>query len=324
MSFPTQRSRRLRRSALLRDAVAETRFSLSQLIQPVFVHESGGVREEIPSMPGQYRYTVEGAVEYCATLLDLGIRSVLLFGIPAHKDAVGSSAFDDSGIVQRAVRELKSRFGGDLLVITDVCRCEYTDHGHCGVISGETVDNDKTLPVLARTALSHAAAGADLIAPSDMMDGRIAAIRRGLDDEGFLDLPILSYAVKYSSAFYGPFRDAAESAPQFGDRRAYQMNPANWREALKEARQDIEEGADLIMVKPGLPYLDVITRVRAEVDVPLVAYSVSGEYSMIRAAAQNGWLDEDSVVDESTTALFRAGSDLVISYFSESIARRRR
>jgi porphobilinogen synthase len=322
MSYPTERPRRLRRTGLLRDAVADTRFTLDQLIQPVFVVEDGNNREEIPSMPGQFRYTVSGAAEYCSTLLELGIHTVLLFGVPAEKDPSGSGAYADSGIVQTAVRTLKSQFGDRLFVITDVCLCEYTDHGHCGILDGEFVDNDRTLPVIARTAVSQAAAGADMVAPSDMMDGRVGAIRSALDSNGYGATAILSYAVKYSSAFYGPFRDAAGSAPAFGDRRAYQMDFRNWREAVREARLDVEEGADMIMVKPGLPYLDIISRVRREVDVPVVSYCVSGEYSMIMAAARNGWLIEEAAVDESTTALFRAGSDLVITYFAESIARR--
>jgi porphobilinogen synthase len=321
MAFPTQRPRRLRGSAILRRAVAETSVETKRLIQPAFVREGTGVKSEIPSMRGQYHYSIDTLTSYAGELLELGVDKLLLFGLPAEKDATGTGAYAEEGIVQRAVRALKQEYGTDLFVITDVCLCEYTDHGHCGVIHGGTVDNDATLPLLAQTAVSHAKAGADLIAPSDMMDGRVGTIREGLDAAGFSEVPILSYAVKYASAFYGPFRDAADSAPQFGDRRAYQMDPPNSREAIREARLDVEEGADMIMVKPGLPYLDIVARVRDAVQVPVVAYHVSGEYSMVRAAAEKGWINEEAIIEESFTSFFRAGCDMVISYASEAYAR---
>ena len=322
MAYPTQRPRRLRGSAILRRAVAETRVEAERLIQPAFVREGSGVKSEIPSMPGQYHYSIDTLKTYAEELLEVGVNKLLLFGIPAEKDATGTGAYMEDGIVQRATRALKGEFGAELFIVTDVCLCEYTDHGHCGVIRGRSVDNDATLPLLAQTAVSQAKAGADLIAPSDMMDGRVGTIRAGLDAAGFSHLPILSYAVKYASAFYGPFRDAADSAPQFGDRRAYQMDPSNSREAIREALLDVEEGADMVMVKPGLPYLDIVAHVRDAVRVPVVAYHVSGEYSMVRAAAEKGWINEDAVVAESLTSFFRAGCDMVISYFAEAYARR--
>jgi porphobilinogen synthase len=303
--------------------VSETRIDIDRLIQPVFVVEGEGVREEIPSMPGQYRYSLDTLSDYVRGLVEVGIDKVLLFGIPAEKDAVGSGAYDENGIVQRACATLERELGSSVFVIADVCLCEYTDHGHCGVIEGETVNNDATLPLLARASVSLADAGADMIAPSDMMDGRVGAIRSALDENGHERVPILSYAVKYASAFYGPFRDAAESAPQFGDRRSYQMDPANRREAVREALSDVDEGADLVMVKPGLPYLDIVAVVRSTVNVPIVAYHVSGEYAMVRAAAANGWINEDGVVEESMLSFFRAGCDLVITYFAESLAKRK-
>lgn len=302
--------------------MSETRVQVDRLIQPAFVTEGEGLREPIPSMPGQYRYSIDELVGYARQLVAKGIDKLLLFGIPNEKDSHGTQAYARDGVVQRAVRALKETLGDSIFVVTDVCLCEYTDHGHCGVIRGGGVDNDASLPLIADTALSHAEAGADLVAPSDMMDGRVQAIRTKLDEGGFSSIPILSYAVKYASAFFGPFRDAAGSAPQFGDRRAYQMDPPNAREAVREAELDIEEGADMVMVKPALPYLDIVARVRDAVNVPVVAYNVSGEYSMIKAAAERGWLDEAAVVHESFLSLFRAGCDLVISYFAESYAER--
>ena len=323
MPFPVERPRRLRSSRILRDAVAQVRVTPDRLIQPLFVVENGPREQEIPSMPGQYRYSIDGALAFAGSLLSAGVDKVLVFGIPADKDAEGTGAYADDGIVQQTARALRDEYGERLCIVTDLCLCEYTDHGHCGILAGQTVDNDLTLPLLARTAVSQVAAGADVVAPSDMMDGRVRAIRSALDEAGYTRTPILSYAVKYASAFYGPFRDAAESAPRFGDRRSYQMDFRNGRDAVREARLDVGEGADLIMVKPGLPYLDIISKVRSAVDVPVVSYHVSGEYSMIRAAAANGWLDEEAVVDESLTSLVRAGSDLVVTYFAQSFARRR-
>jgi porphobilinogen synthase len=312
----------LRENALLRRAVSESRVSVDRLIQPAFVVEGAGKQEPIPSMPGQNRYNIDELVRYAERLVGLGVDKMLLFGIPDTKDDVGSKAYARDGIIQRAVRALKEQLGDSLLVITDVCLCEYTDHGHCGIVNERGVDNDATLPLIADTALSHAEAGADVVAPSDMMDGRVRAIRNSLDPAGYGTTPILSYAVKYASAFYGPFRDAAGSAPQFGDRRAYQMDPPNAREAIREAKLDVDEGADLVMVKPAMPYLDIVRTVRDEVNVPLLAYHVSGEYSMIKAAAERGWLDEAAIVHESLLSLFRAGCDMVMTYFAESYAER--
>ncbi|WP_028320673.1 porphobilinogen synthase [Desulfatiglans anilini] len=313
------RPRRLRKSAALRDMVRETTLSVKDLVAPLFVKPGEGVRDPIRSMPGQYQFSVDALVDEAEALWEIGIPAVILFGLPDNKDATGSRSWADDGIVQIAVRALKERLP-DLVVITDVCLCEYTDHGHCGLIRGGGVDNDATLDLLARQAVSHARAGADIVAPSDMMDGRVAAIRRALDEAGFQSTGILSYAVKYASAFYGPFREAADSAPQFGDRTTYQMDPANAREALKEARLDIEEGADMIMVKPALAYLDIIRRVREISDLPLAAYQVSGEYAMIKAAAANGWLDERRVMFESLTAIKRAGADIILTYFARDAA----
>jgi porphobilinogen synthase len=314
------RTRRLRATQELRDLCAETTADGSRLIMPHFVREGKDVREAIPSMPGIDRVSVD---ELCADVesdLNLGIRKLLLFGIPESKDEAASGAYDEKGIVQRAVREIKRRFP-DVLVVTDVCLCEYTSHGHCGIVRDGRVLNDPSLELLAKTALSHARAGADVVAPSDMMDGRVAAIRTALDENGFPETPILSYAAKYASAFYGPFREAAGSAPQFGDRRGYQMDFQNAREAEREALADIEEGADIVMVKPALAYLDIIRRVRDAVRVPVCAYNVSGEYSMVKAASSMGYADERALVREIITAMFRAGADMVISYHTRDIFR---
>ena len=318
--FPQLRLRRLRRNEVLRSLIRETKVEVGDLIYPLFVVEGNKMKQEISSMPGLYRLSsdlLSGEVEEIASL---GIPAIILFGIPQKKDEVGSSAYHPKGVVQQAIRAIK-KATPELLVITDVCLCEYTSHGHCGVVVDGYVDNDKTLELLAKTALSHTEAGADMVAPSDMMDGRVKAIRQALDANGFQDIPILAYAAKYASAFYGPFREAAESAPQFGDRRSYQMDPPNWREALREVEQDIAEGADIVMVKPALPYLDVIRKVRDTFNHPLAAYSVSGEYAMIKAAAQQDWLDERRVVLEMLTAIKRAGADIIISYYAKEAAR---
>ena len=320
MAFPAHRPRRLRYSSLLREAVRETRLSPLDLISPLFVCPGENVRREIPSMPGNFNLSIDNLVEECRETAALGIPGVILFGIPPRKDAVGSGGFDERGIVQEAVRAVK-REVANLLVIADACMCEYTDHGHCGQVVEGDVDNDRSLELLSKTALSQARAGADIIAPSDMMDGRVAAIRSTLDAHGYEKTPILAYAAKYASAFYGPFRDAADSAPRFGDRRSYQMDPANQREAVKEIAADIEEGADLIMVKPAMPYLDVLHRAKTEFNVPTAAYQVSGEFAMIAAAARNGWLDEKAAVLESLTSIKRAGADLILTYFSKQAAR---
>lgn len=320
MSFPLERPRRLRQSAALRSMVRETHLRAEDLIYPVFVTEGERVRREIPSMPGQFNLSIDELLRDLQDVVRLGIPAIILFGLPAHKDAGGSSAFDEHGIVQRAVRAVKQEYP-DLLAITDVCLCEYTDHGHCGILHGNKVANDETLLILGRVALSHARAGADMVAPSDMMDGRIAAIRSALDADGYSGVPIMAYSVKYASAFYGPFREAAQSAPQFGDRRGYQMDPANAREALREARLDLAEGADIIMVKPALAYLDIIRALRPEIDVPMAAYNVSGEYAMVKAAARAGWIDERSVVLESLTGMKRAGADLILTYHARDVAR---
>ena len=321
MSFPIQRPRRLRRDANLRRMVRETRLSVDDLIMPLFVVPGRGVENPVASMPGVAQLSVDRAVEECKTIRDLGVSGVILFGIPEQKDSLGSGAYHDDGIVQRAVRAIKEHVPG-LVVITDVCLCEYTDHGHCGVVREDDVDNDATLDLLVEESLSHVRAGADMVAPSDMMDGRVGAIRRALDAEGFSQTPIMAYSAKYASGFYGPFREAAESTPQFGDRRSYQMDCANTDEALREVALDVEEGADIVMVKPALPYLDVIRRVKDRFDVPLAAYSVSGEYAMLKAAARNGWLDEAHVVHEALTGIKRAGADVILTYFAKDVARR--
>ncbi|MDG1957196.1 MAG: porphobilinogen synthase [Candidatus Binatia bacterium] len=313
--YPLVRPRRLRRTARIRQLVRETRLEASQLVLPLFVVPGTGVSRPVPSMPGVSQWSVDRVAEEAGRAFDAGVRSVILFGIPEEKDAQGSDAWRDDGIVQQALAELRKKLP-ELLLITDVCLCEYTDHGHCGVLQGEEVLNDPTLDLLAREAVSHARAGADIVAPSDMMDGRVAAIRDALDDHGFEDLPILSYAVKYASGFYGPFRDAADSAPSVGDRRGYQMDPANRREAQRELALDLEEGADMVMVKPAGPNLDILADVRASCDVPVAAYQVSGEYAMIKAAAERGWLDEARVREESLVAIRRAGADLILTYFA--------
>lgn len=314
------RPRRLRSSQTLRDLVSETIPDRNKLIMPHFIEEGDGIREEIPSMPGIDRVSIDNVLRDLESDCTLGIKSVILFGIPKVKDEVASGAYDEQGIIQRAVREIKKSFP-DLLVITDVCLCEYTSHGHCGIVRDGKILNDPTLELLARTALSQVESGADMVAPSDMMDCRVEAIRTILDDNGFPDIPILSYAAKYSSAFYGPFRDAAGSAPQFGDRRSYQMDYRNAIEAEKEVMIDIEEGADIVMVKPALAYLDVISRIRERVDLPLCAYNVSGEYSMVKAAAKLGYVDEAMLTREILTAIFRAGADMVISYHTRDVFR---
>jgi porphobilinogen synthase len=319
MTFPKTRLRRLRRTEVLRDLVRETEISPAHLVQPLFVVAGEELREEIPSMPGIERFSISELVAEATEVQATGVRAVILFGIPSQKDEVGSGAYDDEGVVQMAVRALKEAHP-ELVVITDVCLCEYTSHGHCGIVRDGEIDNDITLEVLAKTAISHAGAGADVVAPSDMMDGRIGTIRRQLDEEGHSSVPIIAYSAKYASAFYGPFREAAESTPEFGDRRGYQMNPANADEALREVALDLEEGADMVMVKPAVPYLDVIRRVKEEFHAPLAAYHVSGEYSMLKAAAQNGWLDERTAVLETLTAVRRAGADVVITYYAKEAA----
>jgi len=319
MSFPLHRPRRLRSSEPLRRLVRETRLSVDRLIYPLFVTHGREVRREIGSMPGCFQMSLDKAVIEAKEVRSLGIPAVILFGIPEHKDEQGSEAYNDAGIIPQAVRRIKDAVP-ELLVITDVCLCEYTSHGHCGVVSGGKVLNDPTVDLLAQEALSHARAGADIVAPSDMMDGRIGAIRRALDGAGFQETPILSYAVKYASGFYGPFREAAESTPQFGDRRTYQMDPANGREAMLEVSLDLEEGADMVMVKPALPCLDIIREVKNRWNVPVAAYQVSGEYAMIKAAGKLGWLDERRVMMESLTAIHRAGADLILTYFAKEAA----
>ncbi len=315
----TDRPRRLRTSEAVRGMVRETRVSKDSLVYPFFVVEGNGIKEEIETMPGQYRYSIDKLSELFDSLKESGVFKVLIFGVPEHKDEIGSSAWDEDGIVQRAVRYLKKDYP-EFYIITDVCMCEYTSHGHCGILCGEYVDNDKTLEVLAKTALSHVKAGADMVAPSDMMDGRIAAIRQVLDENGYVNTPIMSYSVKYASAFYGPFRDAAGSAPSFGDRKSYQMDFHNSREAMIEAELDVMEGADILMVKPGMAYLDILVKLKERFDKPVALYSVSGEYSMIKAAAQAGYIDEMKVVGESAVCMFRAGADILITYYAMEIA----
>lgn len=320
-SLNFDRHRRLRRTDTLRKMVRETFLRPSDFIYPIFVTAEGtGIKKEIPSMPNVYQYSLDRLDDELAEVAGLGIPSVIFFGIPKEKDAVGSGAYDEHGIVQEAICQTKKSYP-ELVVIADTCMCEYTDHGHCGIIRDGDVDNDQSLEYLAKTAVSQAEAGADIIAPSNMMDGFVTAIRHALDEAGFVNIPIMSYAVKYASAFFGPFRDAAESAPKFGNRKTYQMDPANRREALREAASDVDEGADFIIVKPGLPYLDVLRDVRNHVNLPLVAYNVSGEYAMVKAAAQNGWIDEKAVVLESLTAMKRAGADLIITYHAKDAVR---
>ncbi len=320
MYYPVFRARRLRETETFRRMVRETRLSVDQLIYPLFVAHGRELHREIPSMPGQFQLSIDELVREVKDVAALGIPAVILFGLPATKDAYGSEAYAADGIIQQAIRAIKDTVS-DLVVITDVCLCEYTSHGHCGVVEQGRVKNDPTLELLARTAVSHAEAGADVVAPSDMMDGRVAAIREALDDGGFEEVPILAYAAKYASVFYGPFRQAADSAPQFGDRRSYQMDPANADEALREVGLDIEEGADIVMVKPALAFLDVLSRVKAEFGVPVAAYNVSGEYAMIKAAGRLGWLDEERAMMEVLTAIRRAGADLILTYFAKDAAR---
>lgn len=320
MHFPEYRARRLRRTETLRSMVREVQLDVHDFILPFFAHHGKGVKNALPSMPGHFQLSPDMLIKELREPAERGIPAILLFGIPEKKDAVGSDCYSKNGIVQNAVRRIKDAYP-ELVVITDVCLCEYTDHGHCGVIRNKDVDNDLTLDLLAKSAVSHAQAGADIIAPSDMMDGRVAAIREALDEAGFEMIPILAYSAKYASGFYGPFRDAAQSAPQFGDRRSYQMDPANSDEALREVSMDVEEGADMIMVKPALPYLDVIWRVRNTFDLPLAAYNVSGEFAMIKAAAQNGWIDGDRCMMEALTSIKRAGADMIISYHALEAAR---
>jgi len=318
--FPIHRPRRLRKNEAIRRMVRETSLSPDNFIYPIFVTFGKSVKKEISSMPGCFQESVDEVVKNAKEVYSLGIPSVLLFGIPEYKDEIGSSAYDDHGVVQDAIRAIKDAVP-ELFVITDVCMCEYTSHGHCGIVKNGEVQNDPTLEILSKEALSHVEAGADMVAPSDMMDGRVEAIRSALDEEGFSEIPIMSYAAKYASAFYGPFREAADSAPQFGDRRSYQMDPANRREALKEAALDIEEGADIVMVKPALAYLDIISDVKDAFDVPVAAYNVSGEYSLVKAAGKLGWINEQGVMLEMLTSIKRAGADLILTYFAKDAAK---
>lgn len=320
MPFPIQRMRRLRRNERFRALVRETRLTPETFIFPIFVCSGEGVRLDIPSMPGQYKFSVDNAVSMAQLVAKVGVGGVMLFGIPEDKDDLGSGAYSEDGIVQTALRAIRQNVS-DLILIGDVCLCEYTSHGHCGVIKDGNVENDPTLELLRKTALSQVEAGADMVAPSDMMDGRVSAIRLGLDEAGFEHVPIMSYAAKYASAFYGPFREAAESTPQFSDRSSYQLDPPNVREALREIELDIEEGADIIMVKPAMPYLDIISRVHDAFRVPLAAYQVSGEYAMIEAATANGWLDRDRTILEAATAIKRAGADIIVTYYALELAR---
>jgi len=320
MYFPQYRPRRLRANETIRRMVRETTLSPDNFIYPMFVTHGKGVRKEISSMPGNYQQSVDNLVKDCEEVRGIGIPAVILFGIPEHKDELGTEAYSDEGIVQQAIKAIKNRLP-DLMVITDVCMCEYTSHGHCGVIKNGTVQNDATLELLAKEALSHAKAGADMVAPSDMMDGRVGAIREVLDDSGYENTPIMAYAAKYASGFYGPFREAAESTPQFGDRRSYQMDPSNGREALREVELDIEEGADIVMVKPALSYLDIISQVKQEFNMPVAAYNVSGEFSMVKAAAKLGWIDGERVMMEILTSIKRAGADMILTYHAKEAAK---
>lgn len=320
MVFPDYRPRRLRKNETFRSLIRETHLSADQFIYPLFVMPGKNAREEIPSMPGVFRMTVDKLVHEAKECLALGVKSVILFGLPEKKDPVGSGAHAKDGIIQRAIKELKNK-APEMMVVTDVCLCEYTDHGHCGCIINNEIDNDATLEILAKTALSHAQAGADMVAPSDMMDGRVAEIRTTLDENNFDTIPIMSYAVKYASSFYGPFRDAADCSPQFGDRRGYQMDPANVREALREATLDVDEGADILMVKPAVAYLDIIAKLNDEFDLPIAAYHVSGEYAMIKAAAERGWIDEKRVMQETLLSIKRAGADIILTYFAKEMAK---
>lgn len=320
MYFPEYRPRRLRKNENIRRMVRETSLSVDDLILPLFVTFGKNKRNEISSMPGHCQLSVDNLAKEAKEIQNLGIPAIILFGIPEHKDELGTDAYSEKGIVQQAIREIKNSVP-DLTVITDVCLCEFTSHGHCGFIDKGNVDNDQTIDLLAREAVSHAKAGADMVAPSDMMDGRVAAIREALDEEGYVDIPIMSYAAKYASAFYGPFREAAESTPQFGDRRSYQMDPANSDEAMREVQLDIEEGADIVMVKPALPYLDIIRRIRDEFDHPVAAYNVSGEYAMTKAAEKMGWIEGERVMMETLVCIKRAGADLILTYFAKDAAK---
>jgi porphobilinogen synthase len=319
-TYPIKRLRRLRYNPIIRDMIRETELSKNDLIYPLFVITGEKIKNEVKSMPGVFQFSVDNLVEECKEVASLGIPAVILFGIPKNKDEKGSSAYDPHGIISRAIKAIKAEVK-NLLIITDVCLCEYTSHGHCGLLKGEEILNDETIALLAKEALTHAQAGADIIAPSDMMDGRVAAIRKILDDNGFEKIPIMSYAAKYASGYYGPFRDAANSTPAFGDRRSHQMDIANALEALKEVETDIEEGADIVMIKPAGPYLDIIRRVKDKFGMPTAAYQVSGEYAMIKAAGQNGWIDEERVMIESLTAIKRAGADMFLTYFAKDAAR---
>jgi porphobilinogen synthase len=322
MNFPEKRMRRLRKTAKLRDLVAETNLSKNDIIYPIFIDENLKEKKAISSMPGQFRLSPTDLKDEAKDLVSLGIPATILFGIPKKKDDEGTGAYDDKGVIQKAIQEIKDEVGNDLIVITDVCMCEYTSHGHCGVLKKDgTIDNDATLELLAREAQSHALAGVDMVAPSDMMDGRVGAIREALDDIGFVDVPIMSYAAKYASSFFGPFREAADSAPSFGDRRGYQMDFRNSDEALVEVSLDVDEGADIVMVKPALPYLDIIRRVKDEFNMPTAAYCVSGEYSMFKAAAQKGYLNEKGAVIEAMTSIKRAGADIILTYFAKDLAK---
>ncbi len=319
-NYPVKRLRRLRYNPIVRDMVRETSLSKNDLIYPLFVVPGENIKNPVKSMPGVFQLSIDNLIKECDELVVLGVPAIILFGIPEHKDEKGSEAYDDNGIIQRAVREIKAKTK-KLLIITDVCLCEYTSHGHCGLLDGEEILNDETVSLLAKEAVSHAQSGADVIAPSDMMDGRVAAIRKVLDYKGFKRIPIMSYSAKYSSGYYGPFRDAADSSPSFGDRRSHQMDIANGDEAIREVESDIEEGADIVMVKPAGPYLDIIRRVKEKFAMPTAAYQVSGEYSMIKAAGQNGWIDEGRVMIESLIAIKRAGADMILTYFAKDVAK---
>jgi len=319
MLFPDYRPRRLRQNEAFRRMIRETQLDVDDFILPLFAIEGKDVKDPIASMPGHFRFSIDHLVKAAKKAYDLGIPAIMIFGLPDKKDPLGTRAYAKDGIVQKAVKDVKNKLP-ELAVITDVCLCQYTDHGHCGVVEGHNIDNDATLDLLARTALSHAKAGADMVAPSDMMDGRVAEIRGMLDDNDFSNTPIMSYAAKYCSAYYGPFREAADSAPQFGDRKTYQMDPANAREAIREATMDAEEGADIIMVKPALPYLDIICRIRDEIDLPIAAYNVSGEFAMIKAAEKMGWIDGKKVMMETLTAIKRAGAEMILTYFAVEAA----